>query len=58
LLGRLLGGSTKDAAIGAAVGGGIGTSIAAGTRGKDLVIPAGTHLALKLDRPLTIADRS
>jgi len=58
LLGKLLGGSTKDAAIGAAVGGGIGTSIAAGTRGKDLVIPAGTHLALKLDRPLTIADRS
>jgi hypothetical protein len=58
LLGKLLGGSTKDAAIGAAVGGGIGTGIAAGTKGKEMVIPAGTHLVITLDRPLTIADRS
>lgn len=58
LLGKILGGSTKDAALGAVIGGGIGTGIAAGTKGKELVIPAGTHLALTLDRPLTIVDRS
>ena len=58
LLGKILGGSTKDAAIGAVVGGGIGTGIAAGTRGKKLVIPAGTQLVLTLDQSLTIADRS
>jgi len=58
LLGKILGGSTKDAAIGAALGGGIGTGIAAGTKGKEMVIPAGTHLVITLDQPLTIADRS
>jgi hypothetical protein len=58
LLGKILGGSTKDAAIGAIVGGGIGTGIAAGTKGKEVVIPAGTDLAITLDKPLTIAQRS
>jgi len=58
LLGVILGDSTKDAAIGAIVGGGIGTGIAAGTKGRELVIPAGTELALTLDQPLSIADRS
>lgn len=58
LLGKILGGSTKDAAVGAVVGGGIGTGIAAGTKGKEVVIPSGTHLVITLDRPLTIADRS
>ena len=58
LLGKILGGSTKDAAVGAVVGGGIGTGIAAGTKGKKLVIPAGTDLVITLDRPLTIAVRS
>lgn len=58
LLGKLLGGSTKDAAVGAVLGGGIGTGIAAGTKGKELVIPAGTHLVITLDQPLTIADWS
>ena len=58
ILGKILGGSTKDAAIGAVVGGGIGTGIAAGTKGKEVVIPAGTDLAITLDKPLTIAQRS
>ncbi|HEV8337158.1 MAG TPA: hypothetical protein VGR67_12135 [Candidatus Polarisedimenticolia bacterium] len=58
LLGKILGGSTKDAAVGAVLGGGIGTGIAAGTKGKELVIPAGTHLVITLDESLTIADRS
>jgi len=58
LLGVILGDSNKDTAIGAVLGGGIGTGIAAGTKGKELVIPAGTDLALTLDQPLIIADRS
>jgi hypothetical protein len=58
ILGKILGGDTKDAAIGAVVGGGIGTGIAAGTKGKEVVIPAGTDLAITIDEPLTIAQRS
>ena len=58
LLGKILGGSSKDAALGAVVGGGIGTGIAAGTKGKKLEIPAGTQLAIRLNQPLTIADRT
>ena len=55
LLGKILGGSTKDAAIGAVVGGAAGTGIAASTRGKDVEIPAGSRLTITLDQPLTIA---
>ena len=58
ILGKILGGHTKDAAIGAVVGSGIGTGIAAGTKGKEVVLPAGTHLSIALDQPLTIASRS
>ena len=58
LLGKIIGGHTKDAAIGAVVGGGIGTGIAAGTKGKEVSIPAGSALAITLDQPLTIAQRS
>jgi len=54
LLGKILGGHTKDAAIGAVVGGGIGTGIAAGTKGKEVVIPAGTAVAITLNEPLTM----
>jgi len=55
LLGKILGGGTQDAAVGAVVGGAIGTGIAAGTRGKEVEIAAGSHLAIILDQPLTIA---
>ncbi len=58
LIGKIFGGSTKDAAIGAVLGGGIGTGIAAGTKGKELVIPAGTELEVMLDETLTIGDVS
>jgi hypothetical protein len=58
LLGKILGHDTKDAAIGAVVGGGIGTAIVAGTKGKELKIPAGTDLILTLSQPLKMADRT
>jgi len=40
------------------VGAGIGTGVAAGTKGKEVSIPAGTDMAITLDQPLTIAQRS
>lgn len=55
ILGKILGGSTKDAALGAVVGGAIGTGIAAGTRGKEIDLPAGSHLVITLEHPLTVA---
>jgi len=58
ILGKILGGHTKDAAIGAVIGTGIGTGIAAGTKGKEVVLPAGTQMTIALDQPLTIAPRS
>jgi len=58
ILGKIIGGHTKDAAIGAVVGAGIGTGVAAGTKGKEVSIPAGSALAITLDQPLTIAQRS
>jgi len=54
LLGKIIGGHTKDAAIGAVAGAGIGTGIAAGTKGKEVVIKAGSAIAVTLDQPLTM----
>lgn len=56
LLGRVL---SKDheargTAVGAIVGGAAGTAIAAGTKGEEVVLPAGAQLALRLDAPVTV----
>lgn len=58
LLGKILGGHTRDAELGAIVGGGIGTAVVAGTKGKELTIPAGTDLILTLNQPLKMIDRA
>ena len=44
--------------MGAVLGGAIGTGIAAGTKGQELKIPAGTQLTMILDQDLSIVDRS
>jgi hypothetical protein len=44
--------------IGGSGAGGIGTTIVAGSRGKELRIPAGTELILTLDQPLTTIDKT
>jgi polygalacturonase len=46
----------KDAATigGAIVGGAAGTAIAAGTKGEEIVLPAGTRLAVHLQSPVTV----
>jgi tRNA A-37 threonylcarbamoyl transferase component Bud32 len=55
LLGKVFGGKNKNAAVGSVLGGAIGTGIAAGTKGEDVDLPAGSPLSIKLDHPLTIS---
>jgi hypothetical protein len=54
LLGKALGGSSRKAVLGSVLGGAIGTGIAAGTKGNDVDLPAGSPLTITLSRPLTI----
>ena len=54
ILGKVLGKSSKDAALGGVLGAAIGTGVAAGTRGEDVNLAAGSPLTLVLDRPLTL----
>lgn len=58
MLGKILGSNDQDIAVGAVVGGAIGTGIAAGTKGTELQLPAGTRLTMTLDREMTIAART
>jgi protein kinase-like protein len=55
LLGKIRGGDSKKSALGALVGGALGTGIAANTKGEDVELTAGTSLAIRLDKPLTIS---
>lgn len=55
LLGKVFGGKSKNAAVGSVLGGAIGTGIAAGTKGEEVDLPAGSALTIRLDRPLTIS---
>jgi predicted Ser/Thr protein kinase len=55
LLGKLLGGSSKKAAVGSVLGGAIGAGVAAGSKGEDVDLPAGSPLTITLDQPLTIS---
>ena len=55
LLGKMFGGKGKNAAVGSVLGGAIGTGIAAGTKGAEVDLPAGSPLTIKLDQPLTIS---
>jgi eukaryotic-like serine/threonine-protein kinase len=57
LLGKVLGGSTKDAVLGSVAGAAIGTGVAAGTRGHDVELPAGSPLSIRLDRAILIDAR-
>jgi hypothetical protein len=57
LLGGLLGGK-KGALIGTTVGGGAGTAVVLTTRGKELRLPRGTRLTIRLIDPLTVRVRA
>jgi hypothetical protein len=57
LLGGIFGGK-KGALIGTTVGGGAGTAVVLTTRGKEVRLPKGTHLVIKLMDPLTVRVRA
>ncbi len=56
IIGGLLGGK-KGALIGTAVGAGGGTAVVLSTRGKEIHLPKGTPLTLRLSRSLTVLVR-
>jgi len=56
IVGALVGGK-KGAAIGTAAGGGAGTAVVLSTRGKEVHLPKGARLTLRLSQPLTIRLR-
>jgi hypothetical protein len=53
IIGAIVGGG-KGAAIGTAVGGGAGTGVVLATRGKEVAMPKGAALTLRLSQPLTV----
>jgi len=56
LIGALVGGK-KGALIGTAVGGGAGTGVVLATKGKEVHLPKGSALGLKLAAPVTVKVR-
>lgn len=55
--GRLIGGDTKGAVIGGAVGAGGGTAVAVHWASRDVVVPVGTRVAFALPQSLTVSMR-
>jgi hypothetical protein len=53
IVGAIVGGK-KGAAIGAAAGGGAGTAVVLATPGKEVSIPAGSVIAVRLQQPVTV----
>jgi hypothetical protein len=49
VLGRVIGGSTKGAIIGGVLGGAVGAQRAVETKDRDVVLPQGTAITIKLD---------
>ena len=56
VVGRIVGGK-KGAAEGALIGGGAGTAYVLSTRGKDVRLSRGAHLAVRLTAPVTVRVR-
>src|SRR5204862_7464657 len=56
LIGALIGGG-KGAAIGSAAGGGAGTAVVLSTRGKEIHLPRGAAMTLRLVKPVTVRVR-
>ena len=57
LIGALIGGK-KGAAIGTATGAGAGTAVVLSTRGKEVSLPKGAALTLRLVEPITVRVKS
>ncbi len=54
ILGRVLGNDSKDAAIGAIVGGAIGTGVVVSKKGDQVKLPAGTAFSIQLDEAIQV----
>ncbi len=52
IVGRVLGGSTKGAIIGGVIGGAVGAQRAVETKDRDIVVPQGSSVTLKLDEKM------
>lgn len=52
VVGRVIGGSTKGAIIGGVLGGAVGAQRAVETKDRDVVVPAGSSVALTLRQPI------
>jgi hypothetical protein len=57
ILGKILGGGSKDALIGAAAGAAVGTAVAAKNKGDSVGIPVGTEMAVQLNRAIEVTVR-
>jgi hypothetical protein len=55
--GRLIGGDTKGAVIGGAVGAGGGTAVAVHWASRDVVVPVGTRVTFSLSQSFTASNR-
>jgi hypothetical protein len=56
IVGRVLGGGSKGTIIGGIIGGAVGTQRAVETKDRDVVLPAGTAITIKLDQTLAMAS--
>jgi hypothetical protein len=55
--GRVIGGDAAGTVIGAVVGGAVGAAVAVETANRDVVVVAGTPITVKLNEPLSLADK-
>lgn len=58
VLGRVIGGDTQGAVIGGVAGGMAGAVVSVVMKDMDIVLPAGSHLMLTLQEPLTVSSSS
>jgi len=56
IIGRVLGGGSKGTIIGGVIGGAVGTQRAVETKDRDVVLPQGTAITIKLDQTLAMSS--
>jgi hypothetical protein len=57
VLGRVIGGNKKGTIIGGVVGGAAGAAVASSTKDRDIVLPAGAHIIVRLTKELAVSAR-
>ena len=54
ILGRVIGGNKRGTVIGGVVGTAVGVGVAATSKDSDIVLPAGAHIIVTVNKPLTV----